>query len=95
MPVPAGWSGAVLTEAVTEVGRRKAIWSRADLTVAVAARVPTTGDPRLRSAADAVMWVEELTDIALTQVGLSGAVASGLGPVGGDRAGVGCPLRVA
>ena len=77
LPVPAGWSGTVLREAVTEVGRRKAIWSRADLTVAVAARVPTTGDPRLRSAADAVTWVEELTDIALTQVGLSGAVALG------------------
>ncbi len=77
VPVPAGWSGAVLTEAVTEVGRRKAIWSRADLTVAVAAKVPTAGDPGLRSAADAVAWVEELTDIALTQSGLSGAVALG------------------
>jgi conjugative relaxase-like TrwC/TraI family protein len=77
VPVPAGWSGTVLREAVTEVGRRKAIWTRADLTVSVAARVPTTGDPRLRSATDAVMWVEELTDIALTQVGLSGAVALG------------------
>ena len=76
--MPSGWSGTVLRESVTEVGRRKAIWSRADLAVAVAARVPTTGDPRLRSAADAVMWVEEITDIALTQVEVSG-VLSGRG----------------
>jgi len=82
VPVPAGWSGTVLREAVTEVGRRKAIWSRADLAVAVAARVPTTGDPRLSSAADAVTWVEELTDIALTEAGLSGAVALGVDPSG-------------
>lgn len=81
-PVPADWSGRVLTDSVIEVGRRKAIWSRADLTVAVAARVPTSGDPRLRSAADAVAWVEELTDVALTQVGLSGAVALGSDPSG-------------
>jgi conjugative relaxase-like TrwC/TraI family protein len=81
-PVPADWSGRVLTDSVTEVGRRKAIWSRTDLTVAVAARVPTSGDPRLRSAADAVAWVEELTDVALTQVGLSGAVALGSDPSG-------------
>lgn len=82
VPVPSGWSGTVLRESVTEVGRRKAIWSRADLAVAVAARVPTTGDPRLRSAADAVMWVEEITDIALTQVEVSGAVPLGVDPSG-------------
>ncbi|MFN8156356.1 MAG: MobF family relaxase [Candidatus Nanopelagicales bacterium] len=82
LPVPSGWSGTVLRESVTEVGRRKAIWSRADLAVAVAARVPTTADPRLRSAADAVAWVEELTDLAVTEVGLSGAVALGADPSG-------------
>ena len=31
LPLPAGWAGTVLTDSVTDVGRRKAIWSRADL----------------------------------------------------------------
>jgi conjugative relaxase-like TrwC/TraI family protein len=70
------------TDTVTEVGRRKAIWSRADLSIAVAARIPTTGVPPLATAEDAVAWVEKLTEAALTHVERSGAVALGVDPSG-------------
>ncbi len=76
-PVPAGWAQAVLADAVSELGRRKAIWSAADLTAAVAARVPATGVPGLRTAGQAVAWVQRLTDTALTRPGRCGVVALG------------------
>ena len=39
-PVDPGWRDRVMVGAVTAVGRCKAIWSRADLTVQIAARIP-------------------------------------------------------
>lgn len=60
-----GWQQQVMVEAVSAVGRSKAIWSRADLAVQVAARMPS--DPSLTgSAAMAAALVEDLTDQALS-----------------------------
>jgi conjugative relaxase-like TrwC/TraI family protein len=53
---------AVLLEAVRTAGLRRAVFSRADLTVEIAARLPTTGLPANEVAAR----VEQLTDLALT-----------------------------
>jgi AAA domain/TrwC relaxase len=71
-PVNPGWANQVAAEAVTAVGRCKAIWSRADLTVQIAARIPT----------QVVDLVEQLTDTALAGT-VHGAVA-----LGADQAGV-------
>ena len=73
--VDPGWADRVAVEAVTAVGRCKAIWSRADLTVQVAARVPTNRETPL-SAAQVVDLVEQLTDTALAG-SVHGAVALG------------------
>jgi conjugative relaxase-like TrwC/TraI family protein len=81
-PVP-GWEQAVVTDAVTDVGRRKAMWSRADLTTSIAARVSVAGVTGPMTAAGTVALVEVLTDTALTRVEVSGAVA-----LGTDRSGV-------
>jgi len=78
-----GWEHAVVADAVTDIGRRKAMWSRADLTTAIAARIPTAGVIAPTSAAGAVALVEVLTDTALTRVEVSGAVE-----LGTDRSGV-------
>ncbi len=80
-PLAAGWADRVAVEAVTAVGRCKAIWSRADLTVQVAARIPTDPGAPL-SAAQVVDVVEQLTDTALAGT-VHGAVA-----LGADQAGV-------
>ncbi len=80
-PVNARWADRVTVEAVTAVGRCKAIWSRADLTVQVAARIPTHPDPPL-SAEQVVDLIEQLTDTALAGT-VHGAVA-----LGADRSGV-------
>ena len=58
----AGALEAVMGQAVTATGRRSAIWSRADLTVQVAARLPAGAG---RDAAGAVALVEVLVDRAL------------------------------
>ena len=58
----AGRLEAVMGQAVTATGRRSAIWSRADLTVAMAARLPAGAG---RDAASAVALVEVLVDRAL------------------------------
>ncbi len=79
--VDPGWVDRVTVEAVTAVGRCKAIWSRADLTVQVAARIPTNPGAPL-SAAQVVDLVEQLTTVALTGT-VHGAVA-----LGADRSGV-------
>jgi len=78
-----GWEHAVVADAVTDIGRRKAMWSRADLTTAIAARIPTAGVIAPTTAAGAVALVEVLTDTALTRVEVSGAVE-----LGTDRSGV-------
>ncbi len=81
-PVP-GWEHTVVTDAVTDIGRRKAMWSRADLTSAIAARVSVAGNAGPTTAAATVALVEVLTDTALTRVEVSGTVA-----LGTERAGV-------
>jgi conjugative relaxase-like TrwC/TraI family protein len=55
----------LLAEAVTAVGRTKAVWSRADLAVAVAARIDTLTEPLPTSAAAMSALVEQLTGTAL------------------------------
>ncbi len=80
-PLASGWADRVAVEAVTAVGRCKAIWSRADLTVQIAARIPTNpGTPM--SAEQVVDLVEHLTNTALAG-SAHGAVA-----LGTDQAGV-------
>jgi len=78
--VSPGWADRVAAEAVTAVGRCKAIWSRADLTVQVAARIPTNPGRPL-SAVQVVDLVEQLTSSALAG-SVHGAVALGADQVG-------------
>jgi conjugative relaxase-like TrwC/TraI family protein len=59
-----GWQQQVIVEAVTAVGRLKAIWSRADLAVQVAARIPTDSS-LMGGAATAAALVADLTDHAI------------------------------
>jgi conjugative relaxase-like TrwC/TraI family protein len=66
----------LLAEAVTAVGRTKAVWSRADLTVAVAVRVDTLAEPLPATASAMSALVEQLTDTALEPT--SRAVAPGI-----------------
>jgi conjugative relaxase-like TrwC/TraI family protein len=81
LPVNPGWADQVANGAVSAVGRSKAIWSRADLTVQVAARIPT--NPGAPMSADGVVdLVEQLTDTALAGTA-HGAVA-----LGADQSGV-------
>jgi conjugative relaxase-like TrwC/TraI family protein len=80
--VAGDWRQLVATEAVTAVGRSTAIWSRADLTVQVAARIPTHRDAGPAIAATLVGLVEEVTDLALAG-DVCGAVVLGVDPVGG------------
>ncbi|HEY4992206.1 MAG TPA: AAA family ATPase, partial [Nakamurella sp.] len=80
VPVNPGWADQVMVEAVTAVGRGKAIWSRADLTVQIAARIPS--NPGVPMSADGVVdLVEQLTDAALAG-SVHGAVALGTDQVG-------------
>jgi conjugative relaxase-like TrwC/TraI family protein len=76
------WREQVATEAVMAVGRSTAIWSRADLTVQIAARIPAHPDGGPAPAATVVGLVEEVTDLALAG-DARGAVALGVDPVGG------------
>jgi conjugative relaxase-like TrwC/TraI family protein len=72
-----GWEGAVARDAVTAVGRSKAIWSRADLTVAIAARIPTSGPGAPETARDATLVAEALTTATLDKSAVTGAVSLG------------------
>jgi len=54
----------LLAEAVTTLGRSKAVWSRADLLVAIAARVDLLDEPTPPTAADAVALVSDLAEAA-------------------------------
>ncbi|HEY1821118.1 MAG TPA: MobF family relaxase [Trebonia sp.] len=74
-PVAEGVEAQLVFDAVRAAGAARAVFSRADVAGQVAARLPATG----RSAADAVAWVEELTDRALT---LAEAVSVGEHPRG-------------
>jgi conjugative relaxase-like TrwC/TraI family protein len=80
-PDGTGWEGPVLTDAVLSVGRGKAIWSRADLAVAVAARLPIAGADAPCSATEAAVTVERLTDLAVAGLDFD-AVPLGLDPSG-------------
>jgi conjugative relaxase-like TrwC/TraI family protein len=71
---------AVLIDAVGAVGRSKAIWSRADLTIAVAARLHALPGPRPTDADAAVALVEALT---ATTGGQHGLVTLGAVPTTG------------
>ncbi|MGE3257869.1 MobF family relaxase [Pseudonocardia sp.] len=71
-----------LADAVTAVGRSGAVWSAADLTVQVAARLPATGPGAPRDAREAAAMVEALTAQALT------GAAAGAVPLGADPSGV-------
>lgn len=64
-----------MRDAVTAAGRAKAIWSRADLAVQVAARSPSWFGAAV-NAAQVTRLVEELSDAALAG-GAHGAVALG------------------
>ena len=75
------WTGRVMRDAVTAAGRSKAIWSRADLAVQVAARTPGWFGAAI-NAAQVTRLVEELTSTALAG-GAHGAVA-----LGTEKAGV-------
>jgi hypothetical protein len=70
-----------LVDAVTAVGRSGAVWSAADLTVQVAARLPATGSSAPRDAREAAVMVEALTLQALTGAS-AGAIRLGLDPSG-------------
>jgi len=79
---------ALLADAVSVVGRSKAVWSRADLTIAIAARIDRLDEPKPATAADTVALVSDLTDTAL-EVGPGGRrwrANRGVGPLG--RSGV-------
>jgi conjugative relaxase-like TrwC/TraI family protein len=69
------WTGTVMQDAVLAAGRAKAIWSRADLTVQVAARIPTDLGVEL-SARQVTRLAEEITATALAAPE-HGAVALG------------------
>lgn len=72
---------AVLTDAVTAVGRTGAIWSAADLTVHIAARLPAIGTGSPRNGHEAAVMIEALTARALTDAA-AGAVGLGADPSG-------------
>jgi conjugative relaxase-like TrwC/TraI family protein len=55
----------LLADAVTAVGRTKAVWSRADLTVALAARIDTLTEPLPATAIGVTALVGQLTNTAL------------------------------
>ena len=78
-----GWQQVVIVDAVTAVGRSKAIWSRADLAVQVAARIPTHSAGVPRTAQASTTLVETLANIGVRDPSLSGSAA--LGP---DQKGV-------
>jgi conjugative relaxase-like TrwC/TraI family protein len=69
------WTEPVMGDAVSATGRAKAIWSRADLTVQVAARIPTDLGVDL-TARQVTRLAEELTATALAG-SEHGAVALG------------------
>jgi conjugative relaxase-like TrwC/TraI family protein len=69
------WAGRVMRNAVTAAGRAKAVWSRADLVVQVAARIPAGAGTGL-GATKMARLVEELAGTALSQ-GESGAISLG------------------
>jgi hypothetical protein len=75
MQVSPDWTGRVMREAVTAAGRAKAIWSRADLVIQVAARIPAGVGTGL-SATKMARLVEELTATALSR-GEDGAISLG------------------
>ncbi|MHB1738253.1 MAG: MobF family relaxase [Actinomycetes bacterium] len=72
-----GWEETVARDAVSAVGRSKAIWSRADLTVAIAARIPTSGPGVPETARDAALVAEALANATLDTPAVTGAVALG------------------
>ena len=72
-----GWEEIVARDAVTAVGRSKAIWSGADLTVAIAARIPTSGPGAPATARDAALVAEALTTVTLDKSAVTGAVSLG------------------
>ncbi len=78
---PDGDPLAVLTDAVTAVGRTGAIWSAADLTVHIAARLPAIGTGSPRNGHEAAVMIEALTARALTD-SAAGAVGLGADPSG-------------
>jgi conjugative relaxase-like TrwC/TraI family protein len=69
-------------EAVLAAGARKAVFSRSDLAVEVAARLPTAG----LTAEGARAWVERLTDQALTSSEAVGLLPEPDGPARGSDA---------
>ncbi len=75
LEVSPDWTGPVMRDAVTALGRAKAIWSRADLVVQVAARIPA-GVGRGLNAAKVACLVEELAGTALSR-GEYGSVSLG------------------
>lgn len=83
-PSPAGgWQQVVIVDAVTAVGRSKAIWSRADLAIQIATRIPTHGADAPRTAEATTALGEKLANIAVREPSVSGSLA--LGP---DQQGV-------
>ncbi len=72
-----GWQETVARDAVTAVGRSKAIWSRADLTVAIAARIPASGPGVPGTARDVALVAEALATATLEKPAVTGAVALG------------------
>ncbi|MFN8127166.1 MAG: MobF family relaxase [Candidatus Nanopelagicales bacterium] len=80
-PDRSDWTQSVLSDAVASVGRSKAIWSRADLSVAIAARIPATGPDAPRSATDAAALIERLATDAVATTDHD-AVSLGLDPSG-------------
>ncbi|MFN8212147.1 MAG: MobF family relaxase [Candidatus Nanopelagicales bacterium] len=74
-------AAGVLAEAVTAVGRSGAVWSAADLTVQIAARIPTAGPGAPTDAAGAAAMLQAWTAHALT-VAEAGAVPLGQDPSG-------------
>jgi len=77
-----GWEGAAARDAVTAVGRSKAIWSRADLTVAIAARIPASGPGVPETARGAALFAEALANATLNTPTATGAVSLGMDPSG-------------
>ena len=58
------------------------MWSRADLTVAIAARIDTLTEPAQTTAAAMTTLVEQLTDIALTPQPATAAMTAAMTPTG-------------